>query len=132
VVDQGFSVDVIRADLALNQGIVEPRELMMSGPAARVDVQGQLDLVKGHYDQVLVVAPRTSGALPLIGGLFGGPPAAAVLLMTQQIFRETLDQAIAVRYRVTGPFAAPVIERMQHELPDRLDPAADPLGMYRH
>ncbi len=128
VVDQGFAFDVIRADLELEQGIVEPRELMMAGPSARVDVQGQLDLVKGHYDQVLVVAPRTSGALPLIGGLFGGPPAAAVLLMTQQLFRDTLDQAVALRYRITGPFSAPVIERMQRSIPDAGDPASDPTG----
>ena len=126
VVDEGFEFDVIRADLHLDRGVVEPRQLMMRGPAAQVEVSGRLDLLQGKYDQTVLVAPRTSGTLPLIGGLLGGPPVAAALLVTQQVFRDTLDRAVGMQYRVTGPFNEPNIERIRRR-PQDGDDELDPL-----
>ncbi|MCC5856770.1 MAG: TIGR02099 family protein [Ectothiorhodospiraceae bacterium] len=129
VVEEGFAFDTIRADLKLEGGVIEPRQLVMSGPAAQVEVSGRLDLVQRAYDQTVLVAPRTSGTLPLIGGLLGGPPVAAALLVTQQVFRDTLDRAVGAEYRVTGPFNDPDIERIQRGSGDEHRRGPDPLDM---
>ncbi len=129
VVEEGFAFDTIRADLELEGGVVEPRHLVMSGPAAQVEVSGRLDLVRREYDQTVLVAPRTSGTLPLIGGLLGGPPVAAALLVTQQVFRDTLDRAVGTQYRVTGPFNDPVIERIRRGSDEEHLRGLDPLDI---
>lgn len=118
---EGFSFDEIKARFLLNEGIAEPRIFFIEGPAARIDFSGSIDLVNQRFDQVLTVTPQVSSTLPLIGGLTGGPVAAVVLFVTQQIFQDEMDSIAQYRYRVTGPWRDPEIEPIRRPPPQPLE-----------
>jgi len=120
---EGFTFDEIEAKFDLKDGVARPEEFYIVGPAARLDFSGTIDLGKRRFDQVLTVTPQVSSALPLIGGLTGGPMAAVALFLTQQLFQDQMDQLARSRYRVTGPWSDPVIEPIKKPVPktDLLD-----------
>ncbi|MBA1146072.1 TIGR02099 family protein [Ectothiorhodospiraceae bacterium WFHF3C12] len=118
---EGFSFDEIKARFLLDEGIAEPRIFFIEGPAARIDFSGDIDLVAQRFDQVMTVTPQVSSTLPLIGGLTGGPVAAVVLFVTQQIFQDEMDRLAQYRYRVTGPWRDPEIEPIRRMPPETFE-----------
>lgn len=129
VFDEGFAFDRIDGEFVIEDGIATPGVLAMDGPAARVEAAGPLDLKARTYDQVVTVIPRASSTLPILGGVFGGPPGAAAMLLAQQVFSGGIDRVARLRYSVTGPWADPVIEpmrRVQQPAAAPLDPGFTP------
>lgn len=112
VFEEGFEFDRLAADIELADGIARPRTLYVDGPAARISATGEVDLASREYDQIVTVSPKASATLPLIGGLIGGPPAAAAMFVAQQLFSGGVDGVARIRYRLTGPWDDPRIERM--------------------
>ncbi|MCP1673903.1 uncharacterized protein (TIGR02099 family) [Natronocella acetinitrilica] len=112
LVSEGFSFDRIRGEFEFDSGIAIPRQLWLDGPAARIEAEGPIDLVAREYDQTVTVVPRSSSALPLLGGLVAGPPGAAALFLAQTVFSDQLDRATRFHYRLTGPWQAPDIRRI--------------------
>ncbi|MEX0871958.1 MAG: DUF3971 domain-containing protein, partial [Aquisalimonadaceae bacterium] len=104
VFDEGFVFDTLVADIDLADGRAEPQRLFIDGPSARISAAGEVDLVARNYDQIVTVVPKASATLPLIGGLIGGPPAAAALFVAQQLFSQGVDGIARVQYRLTGPW----------------------------
>ncbi|SEO75370.1 YhdP family protein [Aquisalimonas asiatica] len=123
VFDEGFAFDRIDGEFLIEDGIATPGVLVMDGPAARVEATGPLDLKERTYDQLVTVTPRASATLPILGGVFGGPPGAAAMLLAQQVFSGGFDRVAQLRYRVTGPWVEPVIEPVRRAQ----QPAAAPL-----
>ena len=112
LVEEGFTFDRIRGEFVLSEGEANPRELWLEGPSARIEAEGPINLVDRSYDQTVTVIPRTSAALPLIGGLIAGPPGAAALFLAQTVFSGPVDRVTRFRYRLTGPWHAPEVERI--------------------
>lgn len=127
VVNDGFAFDRMEADFALAAGRATPRTLYMDGPAARISAEGDIDLVARTYDQTVTVIPKASATLPLIGGIIGGPPAAAALFVAQQLFSQGVDGAASVTYRLTGPWGRPAVERIGRS-DDTVVPVREPGG----
>ena len=124
VYEEGFAFDRIDAEFSITDGIAETRAFTMAGPSARVDASGSIDLAGRRYDQRITVLPRASSALPLLGGVFGGPPGAAAMLLAQQVFSEQFDRVARMQYHLTGSWADPTFEPVvqdQDELVDPLD-----------
>ncbi len=129
VFDEGFAFDRIDGEFLIEDGIATPGMLAMDGPAARVEATGPLDLKERTYDQLVTVTPRASATLPILGGVFGGPPGAAAMLLAQQVFSGGVDRVAQLRYQVTGPWADPVIEpvrRVQQPAAAPLEPGVAP------
>ena len=106
---EGFAFDRIDADFSIKDGVATPRVLVMDGPAARIEASGPVDLGQRTYNQTVTVTPKASSTLPILGGVFGGPPGAVVMFLAQQVFSDGFDRIARLRYRVTGPWADPVI-----------------------
>lgn len=118
VYEEGFAFDRIDADFSIVDGVAETRTFTLVGPSARVDASGTIDLAGRSYDQRITVVPRASSALPVLGGVLGGPPGAAAMFLAQQIFSDQLDRVARMQYHLTGSWADPELEPV---LPDESD-----------
>lgn len=128
VFEEGFAYDSLDAEIRFANGFATPETLVMEGPSARISVEGPVDLSRREYDQHVTVRPKASATLPLVGGLVGGLPGAAAMLLAEQLFRGGVDGAARADYRITGPWHAPEIERLGRfgtGLPAPMDRAGD-------
>lgn len=110
---KGFSFDRIDATFDVKDGVARTNDLVMTGPAARVEANGKVDLARRLYDQTVVVTPSVSSGLPLAGIVAGGVPMAAALLLMERVFKSDIDRIARLRYRVSGPWHDPRVVRLQ-------------------
>lgn len=110
--EKGFSFDSIKGDFAIHGGNAYTDNMVMEGPAARVDVTGRVGLVKQDYDQTVTVTPHLTGSLPLAGVIASGVGVGVAILLLQKIFENQIDAMTRVKYTVTGPWTKPVVERL--------------------
>jgi len=115
---EGLPFDRIRARFQVRDGVAYPDPLYLTGPVARIDVQGSVDLGSRVYDQRIRVTPDVSGPLPLVGALAGGPPAALLLLLGEDLVTRGMSPLTSVDYRLTGPWEQPTLERVNNGLWD--------------
>jgi uncharacterized protein (TIGR02099 family) len=110
---KGFSFDKIQGNFVIRDGMAETNNLMMEGPAAKVDVKGEINLVERSYDQEVTVFPNVTGTLPLAIGVVASPVAGAAAWLAEKIFREPMGHITKVEYEVTGKWDNPVIRKIE-------------------
>ncbi len=108
---EGLAFDGIGGRFVLAKGDAVTEDLTVASPAARILIQGRIGLADRDYDQTVTVIPRVSTALPVAGAIAGGPAVGAALFLAERLLQDNIDQAAQVRYRVTGPWADPIVER---------------------
>jgi uncharacterized protein (TIGR02099 family) len=118
---KGFSFDKIEGDFILKGGVATTENLVMEGPAARLEAQGKIGLSARNYDQVVTVTPNVSSSLPVAGAVVGGMGVGAAILLAQQLLEPEIDKAARVKYSVTGQWDDPVIKRLNVKKPDARD-----------
>lgn len=128
---KGFAFDRIEGHFDLRAGDAHTQDLVIEGPAARVEVTGRTGLVRHDYDQVVTVIPRVQSGLPIAGAIAGGPVVGAALLLADQLFSSQIEQLTRFsqyQYKVTGswddPQYTPVPREPARGLQDRNQPAA--------
>ena len=107
---KGFAFNNASGDFTFSDGRARTENLRIDGPAAEIRVSGSTGLRDQVYDQRVEVLPKAGGILPAIGLLAGGPAGAAVGAMAQAVLQRPLKQTTRVVYRVTGPWAKPVVK----------------------
>ncbi|HFD92106.1 MAG TPA: TIGR02099 family protein [Gammaproteobacteria bacterium] len=111
--NKGFAFDSIRGDFVFSRGIASTRDLRIKGPAAKVEIEGKIDLVRRSYDQVVTVMPEVSSGLPVAGAVVGGVGVGAAILLAEQLFKPEIEKATRVKYSVKGPWDDPVVTPLQ-------------------
>jgi uncharacterized protein YhdP len=122
VTDEGLAFDSVRGDFEVRDGNAYTQNLLLTGTAVDIGVAGRTGLVSQDYDQTVIVSGNPGGPLTVAGALAAGPVVAAGVLVLSQLFKGQLKGLTRAYYRVTGPWAAPVVERIS--APDQSDPAA--------
>jgi uncharacterized protein (TIGR02099 family) len=118
VFSEGFAFDEITGDFAIENGQMRTDNLKLVGPAAAVAIKGDLDLARETQRLDVRVQPALSSSLsagaavlfianPLVGAAVG-----AGALLAQKLLNNPIDQMFSYEYRVTGPWADPVVERV--------------------
>lgn len=110
---KGFSFDRIEGNFVIKDGNALTRDLTMDGPAAKIAVDGRIDLAARAYDQTVVVTPSVSSGLPVAGAVVGGVGVGAVMLLMERMLKPNIERLTRVTYRVTGSWNDPEIERLQ-------------------
>lgn len=115
VFSQGFAYDSIEADVSLTEGVASTRNLKMIGPGATVVMDGTLDLDSETQNLNVVVLPdlnATGGSL--VYSLLAANPAVGIAsLIADFLLKDPISKVFSVQYKVTGPWAAPVIEKVK-------------------
>jgi hypothetical protein len=109
---RGLAFDSISGTFRLADGHAHTDDLRLSGPAARVEIKGRAGLAALDYDQEAVVVASFASSLAIAGTLAGGPGVGAAMLIASEILRGPLEDMARVRYRVTGSWDHPVVERV--------------------
>ncbi len=113
LLDKGLRFDTIDGRFVFADGDAFTNDLLVQTTAATVSIMGRTGLVVRDYDQVMTVLPEVSSALPIAGAVLGGPAVGAALLVFNEVFSSELDELARVQYRVTGPWEAPEVVRIQ-------------------
>ena len=108
--DKGFAFDRIEGKVGFDGGLARSQGFGIEGPAARIEIGGQADMVNERFDQLIEVKPRTGNLLTVAGALAGGPVGAAVGAEANAVLKKPLSEVGAKTYRVTGPWRAPKVE----------------------
>jgi uncharacterized protein YhdP len=93
-------------------------DLRLAGPAAAVDLSGDVDLARETQQLQVRVKPSLStgvsagaAALFIANPLLGAAVGAGTLL-AQKMLNNPFDQLFSYRYAVTGTFDDPVVARI--------------------
>jgi uncharacterized protein YhdP len=108
--EKGFSFNDAKGDFSFSDGKARTDNLVIDGPAAEIRVTGATGMREQVYDQRVEVLPKAGGILPALGLIAAGPAGAAVGAMAQAVLSKPLRQTTRVVYRVTGPWAKPVVK----------------------
>jgi uncharacterized protein (TIGR02099 family) len=112
VTDEGLAFDSVRGDFEVRKGDAYTQNLLLSGTAVDIGVAGRTGLATQDYDQTLIVSGNPGGPLTVAGALAAGPVIGAGVLVLSQLFKGQLQGLTRAYYRVTGPWSAPVVERI--------------------
>jgi len=112
VTDEGLAFNSVRGDFELRAGNAFTQNLLLKGAAIDMGIVGRTGLATEDYDQTIVVSGNPSGPLAVAGALAAGPVIGAGVLVLSQLFKDQLQGLTRAYYHVTGPWAAPVVQRI--------------------
>ena len=121
VFSQGFAFDSINGNLSMNKGVIETRDLQISGPAAKVLMSGSASVPQETQNLKVRVQPAIGESLA-VGAMIAHPAAGALAWLAQKVLRDPLDQAFAYDYSVTGSWADPKVEKLSAPAPQPASP----------
>ncbi|MFV1972998.1 MAG: YhdP family protein [Thiohalobacterales bacterium] len=120
---KGYTFDRIEGNFVLNDGDAFTSDLVIEGPAARIEISGRIGLEDEDYDELVTVVPHVGSSLPIAGVIAGGPIVGAALLVAEYLLGDELEKHTKFahkQYTVTGPWADPVYTEVDigpHETP---------------
>lgn len=106
----GFAFNQMAGSFRIERGNAITDDFRIDAPSAQILLRGRTGLAARDYDQTMEVLPKAGSMLPAIGAIAGGPAGAAVGAVAQAVLRQPLKEMTRTTYRVTGPWAEPVIE----------------------
>ncbi|HVE48380.1 MAG TPA: YhdP family protein [Casimicrobiaceae bacterium] len=122
VFSEGFAFDSINGSVRIANGMMHSDDLMLSGPAAKVRLVGEVDLARETQKLSVRVQPSLStvvstgagaaavallAANPLVGAAVG-----AGTLIAQKIMQDPIEQIFSYEYSVRGSWSEPLVERV--------------------
>lgn len=111
---EGLQFDSLKGDYVLTgDGKASIESMRIDSSLAQVTMSGGVDYVQGVYDAQLLVEPRIAATLPVLGLLLGGGVGGATGLLADWIFGGGVDRAVAMRYRITGPWSEPELTKVK-------------------
>jgi uncharacterized protein (TIGR02099 family) len=123
VFSQGFAFDFVRGDAQVERGVARTNNLQMKGPSAAVLLEGSADIGSETQDIRAVVVPElNAGTASLIATVIN-PAIGLGTFLAQAIIRQPLIQASTQTFRIHGPWADPVVDRVLDRAKDVPDAA---------
>lgn len=109
---EGLHFDTLTGDFLVTDGNAYTTNVQLRGPSVSALLVGRTGIVAEDYDQLVIVNPDVSASLPVAGYLAAGPSVGAALLLLSQLLKAPLSDITQMKYRVTGTWDDPVIERI--------------------
>lgn len=121
--DEGFEYDKLSTSVSLSNGMATTSNFTMAGPAATVLMEGSLNLDKETQALDVVVLPDLSatGGSIIYSILAANPAVGVASLFADLVLKDQLAKVFSLRYRVTGPWAEPLIEEIKRGDPKAAD-----------
>jgi uncharacterized protein YhdP len=114
IFSEGLAFDGISANAIITRGVVKTDNLKMHGVAATVLMDGSADIANETADLHVVVIPEFNlGTGPLMYGLAVNPIIGLGSYLAQLFLRAPVMKALTYQMRITGPWKAPVITKLE-------------------
>jgi uncharacterized protein YhdP len=110
VFSEGFGFDDISGNVKINDGVAFTNELRIEGPAARVVLNGQMNLEAETQKLHIKVTPSYGLASPVVG-------MASVIASTA-----VKNPTTSKEYDITGTWADPVVTRISRDAQESIKP----------
>jgi uncharacterized protein YhdP len=117
IFSEGFAFDRIRGKFDVKHGVMQTTDLQIQGPAAKVLMEGSIDLAHETQNLKVRVQPAVGETLA-VGAMLANPIAGAVAWVAQKLLKDPLDQAFAFEYAVTGQWRDPKVEKLKQPMPE--------------
>jgi uncharacterized protein (TIGR02099 family) len=115
IFSEGFAFDSIVGEAGVSRGMMQTDELKIRGPAAKILLSGQVNLVAETQNLKVRVQPALGETLA-VGAMLAHPATGAVAWLAQKILDDPLDQVFAYEYAVTGGWSDPKVEKLSRPL----------------
>ena len=109
---KGLSFNRLSGEFQFKQGNAYTCNLAMEGTSVDILLVGVTDMIRETYDQLAIVRPLLSDALPMGGAVFGGPGVAAAVYLFTKLLRKPLRDIGVSYYSIGGTWDNPTIEKI--------------------
>ncbi len=109
---KGLSFSRLSGEFQFKQGRAYTCNLAMEGTSVDIVLVGVTDMIGETYDQLAIVRPLLSDALPMGGAVFGGPGVAAAVYLFTKLLRKPLRDIGVSYYSIGGTWDNPTIEKI--------------------
>lgn len=110
VISPGFEFDSIVGEASIEHGLLKTNDFKMTGAAARITLNGQVDLERETQNLKVRVLPTIGDNVSLLS-FAAGPAVGVSVLLANKILRDPLDKLVAFDYNVSGSWTDPKVER---------------------
>ncbi len=118
IFSEGLAFDEIVGAVKVARGVASTDNLRIVGPAARINMSGQVDLARETQMLRVKVNPQLSDTVSVAGALIGGPVAGLAAFVAQKLLKDPLDQITAYEYDITGSWSEPVVTQVARLVPN--------------
>jgi uncharacterized protein YhdP len=125
VFTEGFAFERIQGDVKVARGVLLAEDFEISGPAAFVNLTGEVSLPQETQSLVMHVVPEVSEGIALAATVLGTPVLGLSTLLLSKLLKNPLGKAVAYEYQVTGSWDNPQVTRLSAP-PARAAAAATP------
>jgi uncharacterized protein YhdP len=112
VLRRGLSFDKAVLSGPVQDGVMAPAAFSVDGPTLKAEGRGSLDLGLHRMDQEFTVTVPVTSAVPLAAVALGGPLIGGAVAAAEVALQKQIDRATQLRYRVSGDWADPKVERL--------------------
>ena len=110
---KGLPFKTLTGEVSIEKGNAYTRNLVLTGSAAQVSVNGRVGLAAEDYDLAVQVTPRLGTNLAVWQLL--GPQAAVILLALEKLLEKQIGKGPRITYLIKGLWSEPVITRLQEK-----------------
>ncbi|MGE5027967.1 MAG: YhdP family protein [Betaproteobacteria bacterium] len=112
VFSEGFAFSAISGSARINRGLARTEDLMLEGPAAKVQIQGETDLARETQNLKVRVVPQLGEGVSVAGAFLGGPAVGIAALVAQKLLKDPLGQIVSYEYSITGTWDDPNVTKI--------------------
>lgn len=112
VFSEGFAFDSLTGDAQALQGVFTSNNISMKGPAADVQISGEVNLGAETQQLKVHVEPHMAEGVALAtGAALINPVIGVAALAAQKVLQDPVSKIFSVDYRVTGTLTDPVVSK---------------------
>ncbi len=120
IFSDGLAFDEIVGAIKVAKGVASTDNLRIVGPAAVINMRGEVDLARETQKLRVRINPQFSDSVSIAGALIGGPVAGIAAFVAQKLLKDPLGEITAYEYDVAGTWSEPQVSRV-----DRFQPAKE-------
>lgn len=110
--ESGISYDKVQGNIRIQDGIatfVNP--MVINGPSSDFKITGTANLRSGQLNQEIIVTPPVGQNATLIATVLCGPACGGITYLIQKIAGSGIKQFTSLKYRMTGSFDNPKVDK---------------------
>jgi uncharacterized protein (TIGR02099 family) len=111
VFSKGFRFDRVDAASHVEHGLMQIPDFRMRGPAAEVQMSGEVDLARETQELHVRVVPGLGDSASTVIGIVN-PVAGVTAALAQRVLKNPLGQMFAHEFSVTGGWSEPQVARL--------------------
>lgn len=112
VFSDGFQFDNINGNAVIRQGFIETRDFHIDGSAAKVRMNGSVDLNRETQDIRVEILPTLGSSVSVLGAFIAGPAIGIGTYVVDRMLGSPLDKLISFEYNISGTWSDPSVVKL--------------------